>query len=126
MGQRSAEETDALGQIGEMWDNARGELMRLREMAEKVAEMSKAQASLSRIRTDREAALLKLGEAAYKLIEDGQLTAPAALKRVVGEVKAKDAELIRQQADILAIIKEADALAEKNKKTTAAKKKPAK
>jgi hypothetical protein len=44
----------------------------------------------------------------------------------VGEVKAKDAEVLRQQADIAAILKEADALAEKSRKAAPPKKRPAK
>jgi hypothetical protein len=41
-------------------------------------------------------------------------------------VKAKDAELLRQQADIAAILKEADAMADRAKKAAPPKKKPAK
>ncbi|MBI5546267.1 MAG: hypothetical protein HY901_20450, partial [Deltaproteobacteria bacterium] len=51
------------------------------------------------------------------------VSAPPALKRSLGEVKAKDVELLRQQADIAAILKEADALAEKHKKPAAPPKK---
>ena len=123
--QRPVEDSETIRQIGEMWDAARSEFARLREMAERAVAMSKVQAGLTAVKTDREAALLKLGEAFYKMVEDGQLSPPAALKRMLGEVKAKDAELLRQQADIAAIIKEADALADKHRKL-APKKKPTK
>jgi len=92
--------------------------------------MSQAQSGLGAKKGDRDAALLKLGEAFYKLVESGQLAAPPALKRALGEVKAKDVDLLRQQADIAAILKEADAMAEKHKKVApkavAPKKKPTK
>jgi hypothetical protein len=105
-----------------MWDSAKSELARLRATVEQTVQMGEAQASLQRARSDRETALLKLGEAFYKLAEDGSIDVPAALKRAVGEVKAKDAEVLRQQADIAAILKEADALVEKSRKASAKKK----
>lgn len=120
------DESETIRQIGEMWDAARAEFARLRELAERAVEMSQANSGLRAARSDREAALLKLGEAFYKLVNDGQLNAPPALKRMLGEVKAKDAELLRQQADIAAILKEADAMADRAKKAAPPKKKPAK
>jgi hypothetical protein len=124
---RPPEELETVRQIGEMWDSARGELGRLREFAERAAEMAKAMANRTAVKTEREAALLKLGEAYYKLVADGQATAPAALKRIIGEVRAKDADLLRQQADIAAILKEADAMADRaSKAAKAAKKRPGK
>ena len=120
------DESETIRQIGEMWDAARAEFARLREMAERAVEMSKAQSGLSSARSEREAALLKLGEAFYKLVEDGQVNAPPALKRMLGEVKAKDVELLRQHADIAAILKEADALVDKAAKKVPPKKKPTK
>ncbi len=117
VGPNKAEEGgDVLRQIGEMWDGARAELAQLREAAERAAQMGRAQVEVAQRRTEREGALLRLGEAFYKMVESGEVAPPAALKRAIGEVKAKDAELLRQQADIQAILKEADALAEKSKK----------
>jgi hypothetical protein len=109
-----------------MWDAARAEFARLRELAERAVQMSQANSGLNAARSEREAALLKLGEAFYKLVNDGQVSAPPALKRVLGDVKAKDAELLRQQADIAAILKEADAMARKARKAAPARKKAAK
>ena len=126
MATQRPDESETIRQIGEMWDAARAEFARLRELAERAVEMSKVQSGLHSAKSEREAALLKLGEAFYKLVEDGQVNAPSALKRVLGDVKAKDAELLRQQADIAAILKEADAMADKVKKAAPAKKKPTK
>lgn len=125
MATQRPDESETIRQIGEMWDAARAEFARLRELAERAVQMSQANSGLNAARSEREAALLKLGEAFYKLVNDGQASAPPALKRMVGEVKAKDAELLRQQADIAAILKEADAMAEKGRKV-APKKKPTK
>ena len=123
---RPTDENETLRQLGEVWDSARAELARVRELAERAAAMAKVQASYTGIRGEREAALLKLGEGFYKLIDDGQVSVPPSLKRIVGEVKAKEAEVLRQQADIAAILKEADALAEKSRKAAPPKKRPAK
>ncbi|MGC4113690.1 MAG: hypothetical protein QM765_03315 [Myxococcales bacterium] len=120
------DESETIRQIGEMWDAARAEFARLRELAERAVEMSQANTGLNAARSEREAALLKLGEAFYKLVNDGQANVPPALKRVLGEVKAKDSDFLRQQADIAAILKEADAMAEKVKKAAPVKKKPVK
>jgi hypothetical protein len=109
-----------------MWDAATAEFARIRELADQAVQMTQGQSKLAASKSEKDAALLKLGEAFYKLVESGQVTAPPVLKRALGEVKAKDAELLRQQADIAAILKEADALAEKSKKVAAPKKKLAK
>jgi len=84
--------------------------------------MGQASSDLNRFRSEREAALLKLGEAFYKLVESGQFEAPPELKRALGDVKTKDIDLIRQQADIAAILKEADALVDQGKRVPAKKK----
>jgi len=119
------DESETIRQIGELWEAARAEFARLRELAERAVQMSQAQSGFSAAKSGREAALLKLGEAFYKLAADGQVNAPPALKRILGEVKAKDVELLRQQADIAAILKEADSMAEKVKKSPP-KKRPVK
>jgi hypothetical protein len=112
----SKTEDEVLRQVSEMWDAAKGELAALREAVSQVARMGEAKAELEKKKSDRDEALRKLGEAYYKLCEDGQAPLAPPLKRAVGEVKAKEAEVLRQQADIAAILKEADALAEKSKK----------
>ncbi len=121
--QRPTEESETIRRIGEMWDAATSEFARIRELADQAVQMTQGQSKLAASKSEKDAALLKLGEAFYKLVESGQVTAPPILKRALGEVKAKDAELLRQQADIAAILKEADALAEKSKKVAAPKKK---
>ncbi len=119
---KPAEEDEVLRQIGEMWDAAKAELQQLRESAERAVQMGEAQAVLNRARSQREEALLRLGDAFYKLVEGGEVAVPAALKRAYGDVKMKDIELLKQQADIAAIIKEADTLIEKPKKPAPKKK----
>ncbi len=112
---------ESVRQVGQMFQEAKAELAQLREAVEQAVKMGSASGSLGRARSDRETALLKLGEAFYKAVESGEVQAPASLKRALGEVKAKDAEILRQQADIAAILKEADALV--SKKAAAKKKK---
>jgi hypothetical protein len=104
-----------------MFEAAKAELAQLRSAVEQAVQMGNTSGSMSRARGDREAALLKLGELFYKAVEAGEIQAPASLKRALGEVKAKDAEILRQQADIAAILKEAEALVAK--KAPPAKKK---
>jgi hypothetical protein len=105
-----------------MWDNARAELRELRKSVEQTEQLSQAQQALNRARSEREAALLRLGEGFYKLVASGEVTPPAELKRAIGEVKAKEVDLLRQQADIAAILKEADALVEKSRRSASKKK----
>jgi hypothetical protein len=121
-GPKHTQNNDVLRELSESWESAKAELSRLRASVDQAVRMGEAQGELGRRRGEREAALLKLGEAFYKLVQDGAVDVPAALKRAVGEVKAKEAELLRQQADIAAILKEADALVEKSRKTPAKKK----
>jgi hypothetical protein len=123
--QRPADD-EIVRQIADLWGDAKDRLGDLREAVERTAEFGKAQAGLLRRRSERETAVLRLGEATYKLIQAGELSPPTSLKRAVGEVKAKDEELQRTQSDISAILKEADALVEKGKKGQEnQKKKPA-
>lgn len=121
-GQKQTQDAEIVRQINDTWDSARVELSRLRERIEQAVQMGEAHSATGRVRSEREAALLKLGEAFYKLAESGDIAIPTALKRAVGEVKAKDAELLRQQADIAAILKEADSLVEKSRRVAVKKK----
>ena len=120
--QRSGDDSEALKQITDMWEGAKSQLQELRDAVERTSELGRAHSALMARRSDRELALLKLGEAFYKQVQSGEVAAPVSLKRLVGEVKSKDDEVARQQSDISAILEEADALVEKAK----VKKKPAK
>lgn len=121
-GERPADEGEILRQLGEQWDVARSELVELRRAVGRAEQMGQAQMTLSRARSELEAVLLRLGEGLYRLVESGEVVPPPALKRAIGEVRTKEVDVLRQQADIAAILKEADALAEKNLEAPAKKK----
>ncbi len=123
VGPRQTDEVELPRQLSAMWDAAKAELARLREEVGRAAELGRAQASLTQVRNEREVALMRLGEQVYKMVESRELPPPAALRRSLAEVKARDFDLLRQQADIAAVLKEADALAERSAQRSSARKK---
>jgi hypothetical protein len=122
-GPRQTDEVELPRQVSAMWDAAKAELARLREEVQRVAELGRAQASLTHARSEREVALMRLGEQVFKMVECRELAPPAALRRSLSEVKARDIDLLRQQSDIAAILKEADALAERSAQRSPPRKK---
>ncbi len=105
---RQGSDAQVLLQIEEMWEAANAQLKQLREAVEKAQQLGAAGGQLHRARSEREQALLKLGEAFYKLASRDEVEVPSALKRAMAEVKAKEEQLVREQSDLSAMLEEAD------------------
>lgn len=106
--QRQGSDGQVLRQIEEMWEAARAQLTKLREAVEKAQQLGAAGGQLHRARSEREQALLKLGEAFYRLASRGEVEIPPSLKLAVAEVKAKEEQLVREQSDLSAMLEEAE------------------
>jgi predicted Zn-dependent peptidase len=122
-GPAPSDEGALLKQVSALWDEAKIELARLREQVQRAEEMGRAQAGLTRARSEREISLMRLGEQVYKMVEGRELAPPPALRRSLAEVRARDVELRSIQADVAAVLKEAEALADRSAPRPAARRK---
>jgi hypothetical protein len=123
VGPRQTDDAEILRQASAMWDAAKSELARLREEVQRAVDLGKAQASLAQVRNERDLAVQRLGEQVFRMIEAEELVPPAALRRSLADVRARDAERHRHQADIAAVLREADALADRDARRGGARKK---
>jgi hypothetical protein len=97
---------------------AQCELVQLRKLVERAVELGKAQAALSVLRSQREVALMKLGEVFLNEVEVSESVLTPELQRAYSEAKAKEVALQECQADISMLLKEADVCIEEGSKSS--------
>ncbi len=109
VGPRQTKDDEELQKLNAAWSAAKAELSRLRDEVRRLAVLGTAQEDLTKARTEREAALSRLGEQVFEMVERRDLVPPEALRPALAEVRSMGGALARKQKSAAAGLREADA-----------------
>lgn len=114
-------QTESLKQIQAAWDAAQGQVVDLRKQVEHMASLAQARVQQNLLERDLDRAFRELGEAVWAQISKGKLQLPSQFAAVMKALEAVTRRIQEQNASINDLFAEGTEIANRLKKTAAAK-----